>query len=477
MAAVSRLEQGRKPAGIYVRISSDRRGGAQVGQADQERQVRDLAKTHRWDVVDVYIDNEIANRGRKTRIEFNRLTKDIRDGRIKAVGVWHIDRLTRKPSELEPFLKLADKSGVDLATYSGEVDLGTDAGRAFARQLAAFSRHEEEHRAELRHRRHETDADSGKAWRAGSRCYGYKPDGMEIVESEAEVIRDVAERVRNGESLRAIAISLNNQEKLTTWGKTWHPTGLKRLLLNPRLTGRRVYRGKVSKAEWPPILTVKVQNELERLLEARKLLHGHTSTPRKYLLTGGLLICGLCGSTLVSQPSAGNKRGYVCRKAAGAPGCGKIRIGADPIETEVTEVVLARLASPSIRRRIAAALGGNGSSEQSHLDNVASYEADLVQLGRDYADRLIKRVEFLAARDRLEELIQDARRDAAAAARIRSLPAPDPKFLAAWWEEADLPSRRDMVATVLDHIVVGPATKRGPVGLDADRLTWVWRAS
>ncbi len=54
------------------------------------------------------------------------------------------DRLHRRPVELEEFIALADQHGTALATVSGELDLGTPAGRLVARLLGAVARNEVE---------------------------------------------------------------------------------------------------------------------------------------------------------------------------------------------------------------------------------------------------------------------------------------------------------------------------------------------
>ncbi|ORV58033.1 hypothetical protein AWC06_22240 [Mycobacterium fragae] len=56
---------------------------------------------------------------------------DIRDGRTRAVVVWDLDRLHRRPVELEAFMELADEKHLELATVSGTVDLSTADGRLY----------------------------------------------------------------------------------------------------------------------------------------------------------------------------------------------------------------------------------------------------------------------------------------------------------------------------------------------------------
>lgn len=462
-------------AGIYIRTYSER-GGAGVGRTRQEQAARQLAEQLGWNVVDVYFDNDLTKH-QPGRPEYERLVADIRAGRICAVVTWHVDSLVRKRAELETFLTLADGNDVMLATVDGAIDLGTPAGRAAALRAGIAARKNAEDRANDRIRRNSAAAARGQVWRTGTRCYGYTEDGLDVVPEEAEAIRNVVNRILQGESVRSIVMGLNEAGHRTSWGKDWHSTSLRRLILNPRISGRRVYRGKTTKGNWPAIITPQLQAQAAKALEERTRAHGRQQirSPRRYFLTGGLLTCGLCGHALTSQPSGANKRAYVCRKGAGLPGCGRIRIIADPIEREVAERVLTRLASPAVRRRLAAAISRVGSTGEPAAMVLQRGESDLTILGRDYADHLIGRTEFLAARDRIQEHMDEAKSRLAAQAQLEQLPEPDPESLAEWWTEADLSRRRDLVALVLDHIVVGPATRRGPVGLDEDRLTWVWR--
>lgn len=54
---------------------------------------------------------------------------DIRAGLVDAVVVWDLDRLHRRPIELEEFINLADEKHLALATVTGECDLSTHNGR------------------------------------------------------------------------------------------------------------------------------------------------------------------------------------------------------------------------------------------------------------------------------------------------------------------------------------------------------------
>ena len=99
------LEAGVRAAGLYCRISDDRDGRA-LGVSRQEADCRALAERKGWPVGDLYVDNDIsAADPRKRRPEYERLLEDIKAGRIDAVVAWDLDRLHRRPIELETVLR------------------------------------------------------------------------------------------------------------------------------------------------------------------------------------------------------------------------------------------------------------------------------------------------------------------------------------------------------------------------------------
>src|SRR5256885_9596897 len=92
---------------IYCRISDDRTGEA-AGVARQEQDCRDLADRRGWEVVGLYIDNDLSAYNGHQRPEYARLLEDIRAGFVDGVVVWHLDRLHRSPKELQSVLEGCD---------------------------------------------------------------------------------------------------------------------------------------------------------------------------------------------------------------------------------------------------------------------------------------------------------------------------------------------------------------------------------
>ena len=109
-------------AGIYARISSDREGD-QLGVTRQIEDCRREAERRGFVVDDVYVDDDISAWSGKERPEFERMVDDLRTRRIGAVLVWHLDRLTRHPRELEAFMDLCEELRVELGCVTGDVGL------------------------------------------------------------------------------------------------------------------------------------------------------------------------------------------------------------------------------------------------------------------------------------------------------------------------------------------------------------------
>lgn len=128
-------------AAIYVRVGSDDDGDGQL-IARQEAECQQLADRLGWLVAKVYSDNNIGTNAAHPRPAYDDLLDDIRAGLIDGLVVWHMDRITRHPAELEMIMDFLDDHNVDFRQVRASMmDLSTPAGRLAARQLALVDRY------------------------------------------------------------------------------------------------------------------------------------------------------------------------------------------------------------------------------------------------------------------------------------------------------------------------------------------------
>ncbi|MEU2133402.1 recombinase family protein [Streptomyces sp. NPDC018352] len=137
-----------KRAGIYVRISKDRKG-QELGIQRQEKACRELCERMGWGVLKVYPENDVSasTTSKRRRPEYAEMLRDARDGFIDGIVVYSIDRLTRRISELTSFLEKQKEQGFAFATTEGE-DTSTAAGRMILTIKGAVAQQETERMSE-----------------------------------------------------------------------------------------------------------------------------------------------------------------------------------------------------------------------------------------------------------------------------------------------------------------------------------------
>jgi site-specific DNA recombinase len=496
-------------AAIYCRVSRDREG-AGLAVTRQEADCRELVADRGWSVHDVYVDNDLSasvdgrrRRKRPPRPDYERLLRDVRSGVVDVVVAWHTDRLHRQPIELEEWIDACAAHSVTVYTVkAGHLDLSNPAGRMIARQLGAAARFEAEYKADRSRRKHEELATDGKA--SGSlRAFGHDENGKEHP-TEGPIVRDLVKRLLAGESLRSLTQWLIDNEVKTVRGGQWRPVTLAGILPAARLSGQREWtpgsgqvgdrqaqgRGRGfgiivnSSGPWAPIITPEETEQVRALLKApsRK-----TTRPATYLLSGGLLVCGVCGARMNSHTDGGRKtRRYACIRKPGPRGgvglsapCGKVSVVAEPVDALVAARFLQALRDTDVTSSSEAA---EDPAVQAVMERVEEDQKALERLTHDlYVRRIIGEPEYLSARKVLEGRINEANAVLASNARVksrsRSVVGAEGSIIESW-DEMSMDQRRTLLGAVIERVVVMPVAKedRGRPRFDPERIKVEWAA-
>ncbi len=339
-------------AAIYLRISEDRRDGAGVER--QEKECRELADRLGWPVVEVYQDNDISasSFSRKRRTDHERMVEAIKAGRINAVIAWDSDRMFRQPSEHEPYMKLCQQCGVqNAAVRVGDIDYDTPIGRFNARMHINMAAYESEHKADRIRSAHRQIAERG-GWKGGIRPFGYEPDGMTVRESEAAEIRRMADAVVCRQSLRSLAIELNERGVTTVTGKRWTSAHLRSMLVRSRLAGLREHRGKIiGPAAWPEILDRTTWEACKAVLEDPSRCTGGSGRRGRVPTSLGtaIYVCGVCHEPrLRLGRSNGRSSVYRCGNIDMTTSQGHVTRVADELDAYVEGALLEIISRPGV---------------------------------------------------------------------------------------------------------------------------------
>ena len=461
-----------RAAAIYVRISDDKEG-AGLGVERQAEDCRRLAEQRRYRVVEVYADNDISAYQRTTvRPDYLRMMADLHAGRFAAVIVWHLDRLYRQPRELEDMIALCEQGERRVESCYGDYDLSNPDGCFMARLIVAQAQKESADKSRRITRKMAELAEQGRKHGYG-RGYGYAKDGRSVVPEEAAAIREAAQRILAGDSLRSICDDFQKRGLTGTQGAKLGRTVLRNILVSGRISGQREHRGViVAPGDWPAIITPEetarlraVFNDPARRRPGRGVTH----------LLSGILRCGHCGARMVARRHDG-KRTYVCTRNLNTrvQGCGRMGRKAEPVETLITEALFARFDSPEMARAVQGDQHDRGSALMAAI---AEDQAQLTELAAAYAAKQITMAEWLAARGPIERRIEESSAEFAAVSRQ------DRAFteyvgrggaLREDWSLLSIDQQRAIVASVLDHIVVEAAgTQRRT--FDPSKIKPVWK--
>ncbi|MCR2819060.1 recombinase family protein [Microbacterium sp. zg.Y1090] len=458
-----------RAAAIYARISSDPSGQA-LGVQRQLEDCRKLAAERGWPVADEYVDNDVSAYSGKRRPEYERMLADVRDGMRDAVIVYNMDRLTRRPIELEEFTAVSQRAGLrHVATATTDVDLGSDDGLFMARITAAVAAKESARKSERVRRKMQQNAERGLPGGGANRPYGYEEDKVTVNPAEAAIVREIVGRYIAGESARAIAEDLRERGVPTATGVEWRSTTIRGILLSPRIAGLRAHRGEiVGKAVWDPIISIEQRQQVLNTLEQKQ--SSGRRAPRRYLLSG-LLRCGKCGGKLFAAARV-NERRYVCSSGPDHRGCGGIMVNAARAEEWIAAAVLYRLDTPEME----AVLTGKHAQDDRYVDLAAQREKlqdRMRALAEMFSEGQISPFEWKAARDPLEAQLTGVDQQLSRLSASTNLDrlVGNGAALQAGWEQMTLERQAAIVRSVLDYATVLPATSNR---FDPGRIQPMW---
>lgn len=391
---------------IYTRQSLDK-SGDELGIERQLSECQRLVEQRGYTIVTTIQDN---NRSATTgaRPGYEQVVDLIERKAVDAIVAYRLDRLLRRLVDLEQLIELSERTGVQVITVQGDVDLTNSQGRLIGRILASVARSEMETKSERHRLANAQKAAAGKP-HGSRRPYGYESDLMTIRESEAAVLREMGRRVISGHSYKEVAWWANEQGHTTTTGRPWLPLTIRNMLRKPRYGGIREHNGAHYPAAWPAVFDERTWERLQLTMRLRSSNKG--VKPRKYMLTG-LVYCGICGlplngSTKQDRPGAPKRRVYYCRPTGDTSrerGCGRLRRNADALEDFVARSVLYRLDTPYLAQLLEQE---SDDSEVAYLLEDRKAQSDrLAVLVDDYATGLLTREQFARAKNAAESELQ-----------------------------------------------------------------------
>jgi len=162
---------------LYIRVSTDRQAKEGDSLEEQESELRKFCDYRNYQIHKVFIERGKSG-GNTNRPEYQKLVKDIENGKINAVVVKKLDRLSRSLLDFEQLMTKLQEKEVEFISLRENFDTTTVMGKAMLRVALVFAQLEREQTAER--------IKDVFAWRAEQGFYngGTRPFGYDSVSSE-----------------------------------------------------------------------------------------------------------------------------------------------------------------------------------------------------------------------------------------------------------------------------------------------------
>ena len=215
----------------YVRVSTDKQVERGISLEAQAEKIRAMALVQGAELSDIIVESGESAKS-LNRPGMIRLLALVEAGKVRAVIVAKLDRLTRSVKDLCELLERFERKGVALVSVAESLDTGSAAGRLVLNIMAAVSQWEREAIGErtrdaLRHKRNQ-----GR--RVGNIAFGSRlasdGDHLESDPAEQAALAEIHRLRGEGATLRGIAAALNHREYRTRRGTPWRLESVARVV-------------------------------------------------------------------------------------------------------------------------------------------------------------------------------------------------------------------------------------------------------
>ena len=311
------MNEEKKIAGIYIRVSTFDQAREGFSLGEQEKRLKEFCEFKRYGIYKVYKDAGISAKNDK-RPAYQEMIQDIKDKKINVIVALKLDRLTRSVYDIEKLMKFVNDYECDIDCMADESNTTTSNGRMVMRIMTSVSQNEIEKCSER------TKFGMVGAIKQGHipspTPLGFKRDNKKLVPDPLtkDIIIRIYDLYLEGKSYQTIANIFNKEQVL---GKTnWLDSTIQRIIGNELYKGDFV-NGKRSKKPtyYENVVEPLISKEKWENCQSQKKRNArHYERTATYLFTNKLK-CSTCGRYLGGCATTKQRTGkkyyyYKCEK-------------------------------------------------------------------------------------------------------------------------------------------------------------------
>ena len=335
------MNEERKVAGIYIRVSTEDQVREGFSLGEQEEKLKQLCKYKDYKVYKIYKDAGISAKNMSGRPAFQQMLEDMRAGKINYIVAYKLDRVTRSVRDLEVLISELEEHHCYLVCDRDDVNTSSANGRFFVRMLTVLSQLEIEIVSERTKFGLTGAIKSGHI--PGTCPLGYKRDTskkMVIDETTKDVVIRIFNLYLQGKSYQTIANILNKEKVLEP--KKWDDSTIEKILNNKIYVGDYERFKRVAKEQgkepviYPnvvePIITRAMFEDIQMQKEKNQRAY---CRDRVYIFMQKMK-CPKCGKVMGSKGTGGKKKKYMYYHCSDC----KIYLREDLIEEQVMPMIM-----------------------------------------------------------------------------------------------------------------------------------------
>ena len=223
--------------GIYARQSIEKQDSVSIEAQSEKCEL--LCKLNNWEFSSY---SDVGYSGSNiNRPDFERLLRDIQQGKINRVIAYRLDRISRSISDFANLLTLFEKHNVQFLSATENFDTSSPIGRAMVYIVMVFAQLERETIAQRITDNYYFRAKEG-FFTGGNFPFGYrsikvdnggkKASILEVDPEASQIVKSIFEKFVEGFSLHRITKELNAQNIKSPKDSSWSSSKVRRILKN-----------------------------------------------------------------------------------------------------------------------------------------------------------------------------------------------------------------------------------------------------
>ena len=238
------------------------------------------------------------------RPQLAKLLLGIREGKVKHLFAWDMDRLSRNKRVSSLVLMEMEENGVTFYTDNGVVDTSVRDDMLMLEIKRLFASHDNALRTTRMKQSKLYRIKKDGIWGGGQLPYGYTTEDKKLTphEEESKWVKKMFKWYYDGKPIIWIKQQLDKNNVIARRGGLFSTGSIMRLFQNTHYIGHYIHTDKESEEvielTCPSIVDEKIWNKVQEKVKGNKERHKQVAKTKNFYLIRHLLYCDHCGSPL-----------------------------------------------------------------------------------------------------------------------------------------------------------------------------------